>query len=74
MDAKDRKNLAEQLLANPLMSITLDEIEKRWTDMLINAKTDEGRLTLQAQVRAVRLFRADLVAALSTRAPKSAPA
>ena len=74
MTPQDRKSLADQLMANPLLVLTLDEIEKRWVDMLINSNTEEGRIANQAQVRAVRIFRADLVATLSTRTPKSAPA
>lgn len=74
MDAIERKSLAEQLDANPLLAVMLNEIETRWIDMLVNAKTDEGRLTAQAQVRAIRLFRNDLAAMLSTRASKDVPA
>jgi hypothetical protein len=74
MDADTRKSLAEQLLANPLLEIELTEMEKRWTDTLVNSNTEEGRIINQAMVRAIRIFRADLVGTLSTRAPKSAPA
>jgi hypothetical protein len=73
MDAIERKSLAEQLNANPLMALMLDEIEKRWIDAMVNSATDEGRLTAQAQVRAVRLFRNDLTGMLSTRSPKAEP-
>lgn len=74
MTPEERKSLADQLMSNPLLTVSLDEIEKRWTDMLVNAVTEEGRIATQAQVRAVRLFRADLMATLSNRAPKAVPA
>lgn len=74
MTADERKSLAEQLLANPLLELELTEMEKRWTDTLVNANTEEGRIANQALVRAIRIFRADLMATLSTRAPKTVPA
>lgn len=74
MDNETRKSLAEQLLANPLLTLELDQMERRWIDTLVNSNTEEGRIANQAQVRAIRIFRADLMGTLSTRAPKSVPA
>lgn len=72
MTPDERRSLAEQISANPLFNEILADMERRAVEALIYA-TDDTR-SAQLRVQAVRNFRADLGAALSTRAPKSAPA
>lgn len=74
MTPQERKSLAEQITANPLFRTILDEMETGAIEALVNAQTDEHRLTRQLKVQAIREFRADLAEALNTREPKSAPA
>ena len=74
MTPADRKNLADQITANPLFTEIMDGMERRAIERLIHAADDHTRLTAQLEVKAVRTFRADLGAALSTRTPKAAPA
>ena len=74
MTPQERKSLAEQITANPLFSAILGDMETNAIEALVSAQTDEHRLTRQLRVQAIREFRSDLVEALSTRTPKSAPA
>jgi hypothetical protein len=74
MTPRERKALAEQITANPLFTQILGEMETGAIESLVNAQTDEHRLTRQLKVQAIREFRSDLAEALSTREPKSAPA
>ncbi len=74
MTPQERRHLAEAITTNPLYSIILDEMEIGAIEALVNAQTDEHRLTRQLRVQAIRAFRADLDACLDTREPKSAPA
>lgn len=74
MTPQERKHLAEQITANPLFTAIMDEMENGAIEALINAQTDEHRLTRQLRVQAIREFRTDLGACLDTRTPKSAPA
>lgn len=74
MDKRERKALAEQLTANPLLEIVLGEIEASAVEQLIYSTDEIQRLECQMRVRAVRSFRSDLADALSTREPKAAPA
>lgn len=73
MTPDERRSLAEQITANPLFNEILDDLEKNATEALIWAD-DERRLTAQLRVQAIRTLRDDLVAALSTRQRKGAPA
>ncbi len=74
MTPTERRHLAEQMMANPLYRLILDEMETGAIEALINAQTDEHRHTRQMRVQAIREFRADLGACLDTREPKDAPA
>lgn len=72
MTPDERRNLAEQITANPLFTEILEAMEKSAIEQLIYA-TNDTQLA-QLRVQAVRSFRADLGHALSTRTPKAAPA
>lgn len=74
MTPLERKSLAEQITANPLFTAILAEMEHGATEALIAAQDDRSRLLRQLKVQAIREFRSDLDACLSTREPKSAPA
>lgn len=74
MTPDERRSLAEQISANPLFNEILADMERSAIERLIYADDEETRLTAQLRTQAIRHFRADLGAALSTRAPKSAPA
>ena len=74
MTPTERRHLAEQITANPLFRIILDEMESGAIEALVNAQDNEQRHTRQMKVQAIRAFRADLDACLDTREPKSAPA
>lgn len=75
MNENDRASLAEQLVANPLWDVLMDEQERSAVERMVNAATDITRLECQLRVLAVRSFRADCEASLrSTRQVKSAPA
>lgn len=73
MTPEERKSLAQQITTNPLFASVLDDLEKRAIEMLIYAD-EPDRLDAQMRVRAIRAFRADLDACLSTRTPKAGPA
>ena len=73
MTPDERRSLAEQISANPLFNEIMAGMERSAIERLIYAD-DETRHTAQLRVQAIRHFRADLGAALSTCAPKSAPA
>ena len=66
MNDRERKALAEQLEANPLCAVILDEIEQAALDALVMADTEQGRVEAQWRVRAVRTFRQDWQAALAS--------
>jgi hypothetical protein len=74
MTPQERKSLAEQITANPLFRLILDEMETGAIEALVNAQDDGQRLRRQLKVQAIREFRADLGECLNTREPKSAPA
>ena len=75
MTPTERQSLAEQLKANPLFDVLINELVQGAIDRLIHANTDLARLECQLRVQAVQAFRADCEASLrSTRAPKNAPA
>lgn len=74
MTAAERKSLAEQLAANPLLAEIMDRIERDAIEALIAEKSEQGRIEAQWRIRSVRSFRAELGALLNTRAPKVAPA
>ena len=67
MTPRERKSLAEQLEANPLLGAILDEIERSAVERLVYAETDTKRIEGQAAVRAARNFRHEIRAALSVR-------
>lgn len=69
----EERALAEQLQANPLFRIMLDELETSAIERLINAK-EQDMLAAQLRVQAVRAFRADVMERLRVQEPKSAPA
>lgn len=73
MTPQQRKALAEQLAANPLMGAVLREIEASAIERLIYAKTDTDRIEAQAGVRAARAFRDALTIAVNQRHGKGAP-
>ena len=72
MTPEERKALAEQLNANPLLEGILNDMENSAIEVLIHEEHD--RQGAQMRVRAVRTFRSDLAAALNTRPKKAAPA
>lgn len=74
MTPQERKNLAEQITANPLFTAILDDMERNAIEAMIAAQDDANRLARQLRVQAIREFRSDLGASLNTREPKSAPA
>ena len=75
MTPDERKALAESLLANPLFTAVMAQLEASAIERLVNATTDLTRHECQLRVHAVRSFRADCEASLrSTRPVKGAPA
>jgi len=71
----ERASLAEQLKANPLFAVLINEQEASAIERLVHAPTDLMRLECQLRVQAVRSLRHDCEASLrSTREPKAAPA
>lgn len=74
MTPRERKALAEQIVANPLFNSILDEMEKGAIEALIYAQDEDQRLIQQLRIQAIRQFRSDLGECLNTREPKSAPA
>ena len=75
MTPDERKALAESLLANPLFTAVMAQLEASAIERLVNATTDLARHECQLRVHAVRSFRADCEASLrSTRPVKGAPA
>ena len=76
MNPKDRASLAEQIISNPLLDVVLDELERDAIERGIYAQPndDPTRASAMAEVRAVRAFRAALIASLrDTRVAKGAP-
>ena len=74
MTPKERKSLAEQILANPLYEDIMAKIEKAATEALIFATTEQDRVEAQWRVRSARAFRADCeAAARSNQSRKGAP-
>lgn len=75
MNDRERAALAEQILANPLVGLILDEMEASAVEALVHAKTEQTRVEAQWRVRATRSFREDCLAMLgNTRPKKAAPA
>ena len=77
MTPDDRKNAAEQILANPLMAEIMAGLEHNAVELCVNAKlTDnETRAFAAMQVRAIRAFRAECEGLLRNNLPrKGAPA
>lgn len=75
MTPEELKSLAEQLTANPLWGILMDDLEKNAVSRMYAAKDDIQRLEAQAYARAAQAFRADCEAKLrNTQARKGAPA
>ncbi len=64
MTPEERKNAAEQLIANPLYEELMAGIESAAVERLVYADTDILRVEGQAHVRAARSFREDCEAAL----------
>lgn len=73
MTPRERKALAEQLQANPLLTDILAQIEKDATEALIYAKTEDDRVMCQWRVRAARRFAEELVVTINTPTGKGAP-
>lgn len=59
MTDQERKNLAEQLDANPLWHEILNSIEHEATEALVYADTEQDRIEAQHRVRSARTFRRD---------------
>lgn len=75
MTSEERKALAEQLDANPLLHEILEQIERDAVEALIYAKTEDERIGAQWRVRSARTFREDCLALLrSNPKRKGAPA
>ena len=75
MTPRERANLAEQLLSNPLWDELFVGIEKQAIEACIYADTDEQRLIGTLRVKEVRTLRSDCEASLrSARERKAAPA
>jgi hypothetical protein len=68
MTGDERKTLAEQLLANPLFTIIMDEMEADAIEAMIDADTEQTRLECQMAVQAARTFRTDCMS-LTRSAP-----
>jgi hypothetical protein len=76
MNAKDRASLAEQIISNPLLEVVLNELEHDAIERGIYAQPNdhETRQSAMAEARAVRAFKAALMASLrDTRVAKGAP-
>ena len=75
MTPRERANMAEQLLANPLFSELFDKVEKTATEAMIYASDDETRAENASRVQAIRTMRRDCEASLrNTDARRAAPA
>lgn len=75
MTPKERKALAESLVANPLFNATLDKMQADATAELIHeAKTEQARLETQIKVRAIIQFRDEIKALLVEQRAQRAPA
>jgi hypothetical protein len=75
MTPEERVALAEQLKANPLFALILNEIEASAIERLVFAQGDVARLECQLRVQAVREFRLACAMALHRETePKMAPA
>ena len=59
MTPQERKNLAEQLEANPLFDELLSGLEQRAIERMIVADTEQKRLEAQIRVQVARDFRTD---------------
>lgn len=73
MTDQERRNLAEQLKANPLTDIILAEIETGAIERLVHAATEQDRIAAQAAVRAARAFRDALTSSVNTHRGRGAP-
>lgn len=75
MTPRERANMAEQLLANPLFAELFDKVEKTATEAMIYATNDETRAENATRVQAIRTMRRDCEASLRNDATrKAAPA
>ena len=72
MSPEERRTLAEQLKANPLLDVLIDEMEQGAIERLIFEQ--QNFADAQLRVQAIRAFRSDLMEALDTRTRKGAPA
>jgi hypothetical protein len=59
MTDKDRMSLAEQMLANPLFSVIMNELEASAIERMVYAANDLARHECQLRIQAVRSFRSD---------------
>ena len=73
MTPRERKSLAEQLQANPLLNDILATIEKNAIEAMIYARTEQDRVECQWHVRAARQFAEELVMAINTPTGNGAP-
>ena len=77
MSQHERKSLAEQMLANPLFPVLMDDLERDAIDRGVNAAItdDETRAAAMAEARAIRAFRSNLATLVrDTGLRKGAPA
>lgn len=74
MTPEERKNLAEQLAANPLVEEITAQMEQDAIDACIWAKTDEDRLLSALRAQTVQTFRQDWQAALANNRARKTPA
>lgn len=75
MTPTERRNLAESLLANPLLETIMSELESTAIEQCVYATDDDSRRFAAQKVQAVRSFRQDCVDALRNTPPmKGAPA
>lgn len=73
MTPDERKSLAEQILANPLFTKIIDDMERDAIEWLVSANVEDFE-TRRADVAAIRNMRAALTNSLSVHAPRKAPA
>lgn len=74
MTPQERKNLAEQLLSNPLWAELFDGVEKSATEAMIYATDDETRAAHANRVLAIRHLRGDCEANLRSDRPRKSAA
>ena len=75
MTPRERANLAEQLLSNPLWAGLFDGLEADAVETMIFTTDDETRSRAAMRVQEIRSLRSDCEASLrNDREPKAAPA